>query len=295
MVGQQMDKKNIFQAPVSVIIPCYRCTDTIDRTVTSVVNQTVKPVEVILVDDGSPDETPAALKRLQQEHGEDWINVIALGKNSGVSVARNVGWEAATGEYVAFLDADDAWHSDKIAVQYDWMKAHPTVMLSGHPVVVKPKELNTEMPPAEIRAQSISKYRLLFSNVFALSSLMVKRNCPIRFDPTLRYSQDYYFSLKLILQENQAVLLNYPIGYRFNAPYGESGLTQKLKALEMDELAIYRKIWKAKYIPVILYFILCLWSIARYIKRLCVFSFQNLVRASSKPKFTSTPPMIREL
>jgi glycosyltransferase involved in cell wall biosynthesis len=263
--------------------------------VASVVNQTLKPVEVILVDDGSQDETPAMLNRLQQEHGKDWIEVIELEKNCGVSVARNVGWEAASGDYVAFLDADDAWHQDKIAVQYDWMKSCPAVMLSGHPVVVKPKKLNTESPPSVLQVRPISKYRLLFSNVLALSSLMVKRDCSVRFDPSLRYSQDYYFSLKLILQGNQAALLNYPIAYRFNAPYGESGLTQKLEALEIDELTIYYRIWKAKLISLAMYLVLCLWSVVRYAKRLCVYAVQNLGRATTKPRRVSILPMVKEL
>jgi glycosyltransferase involved in cell wall biosynthesis len=263
-------------APVSVIIPCYRCTNTIDRTVASVVNQTVKPVEIILVDDGSQDETPAALKRLQQEHGADWIKVIELDDDYGVSVARNVGWEAASGEYVAFLDADDAWHSDKIAVQYDWMEAHPTVMLSGHAVTLKPKTLNAEIPPSALQPTFISKQRLLFSNIFVMSSVMIKRDYPIRFDPSLRYSQDYYFCLEVVSQGNQAVLLNYPIAYRFNAPYGESGLTRKLYALEADELSVYRKVWQSGQIPSAIYFILYLWSLVRYIRRIYLYSLRQL-------------------
>ncbi|WP_416665947.1 glycosyltransferase family 2 protein [Egbenema bharatensis] len=269
-------------ASVTVIIPCYRCTDTIDRAVDSVVNQTVKPAEVILVDDGSNDDTPASLRRLQREQGADWIKVIELDQNSGVSVARNTGWNAASCDYVAFLDADDAWHRDKIAVQYDWMNAHPNVMLSGHPVVIKPKGLNTEKPPPEITATVIPKHRLLLSNAFALSSLMVKRDCSIRFDPSLRYSQDYYFCLEAVLQGNTAVNMNYPILYRFNAPYGESGLTKRMKALEADELSIYRKIWQSGHIHLTLYSMLCLWSFVRYVKRLCVSSVHQLARNFSQ-------------
>lgn len=271
-----MLEENQVTAPVTVIIPCYRCTDTIDRTVASVANQTLKPAEVILVDDGSNDDTPAALKRLQQEYGEQWIKVIELDDDYGVSVARNTGWEAASYDYIAFLDADDAWHRDKIAVQYAWMREHPDVMLSGHPIVIKPKTLNAETPPSELKATLISKQRLLISNVFVMSSLMVKRDCPVRFHPSLRYSQDYYFHLEVILQEEQAVVMNYPIVYRFNAPYGESGLTKKLKALEADELAVYRKVWQSKHIHVVTYFILYLWSLIRYLRRLCIYSYRQI-------------------
>ncbi|WP_416665950.1 glycosyltransferase family 2 protein [Egbenema bharatensis] len=266
------------QAPVTVIIPCYRCTDTIARTVASVANQTVKPAEVILVDDGSNDDTPAALRRLQREYGADWIKVIELDDDYGVSVARNTGWEAASYDYVAFLDSDDAWHRDKIAVQYGWMNAHPDVMLTGHSVVFKPKALNTELPPRLLTATLTSKTRLLISNHFIMSSVMVKRNCPIRFHPVLRCSQDYYFCLEVIGQGEKAVLMNYPIVYRFNAPYGERGLTKKLWTLEADELAVYRMVWQSGQISSIGYFILYLWSWIRYFRRICIYTIQQTIR-----------------
>ncbi|GAB4365086.1 MAG: hypothetical protein Kow00121_01350 [Elainellaceae cyanobacterium] len=273
-----MLEENQVTAPVTVIIPCYCCTDTIDRTVASVANQTLKPAEVILVDDGSNDDTPSALKRLQQEYGEQWIKVIELDDDYGVSVARNTGWEAASYDYIAFLDADDAWHRDKIAVQYAWMKDHPDVMLSGLPVVIKPKVLNAETPPPAVKATLISKQRLLISNLFILSSVMVKRDCPIRFHPALRYSQDYYFCLEVIIRGMQAVVLNYPVVYRFNAPYGESGLTKKLEALEADELAVYRQVWQTGQIHPFVYLILCMWSVIRYIRRIFIYTFQQLYR-----------------
>lgn len=268
--------ENRATAPVTVIIPCYRCTETIDRTVASVANQTLRPAELILVDDGSNDDTPAALRRLQQQYGKQWIKVIELDDDYGVSVARNAGWKVASYNYIAFLDSDDAWHRDKIAEQYTWMKNHPDVMLSGHRVVLKPRTLDTETPPPRVEATLISKQRLLISNVFVMSSVMIKRDCNLRFDPSLRYSQDYYFCLEVIAQGDKAVLLNYPIAYRFNAPYGESGLTKQLSVLETDELAVYRKVWQAGQIDSVTYFVLYLWSLIRYLRRIYICSFRQI-------------------
>src|SRR5690606_29412442 len=62
----------------------------------------------------------------------DWIRVVPLELNGGAAAARNAGWNSATGKYVAFLDADDTWHPQKIEVQYKWMEAHPEVGLTGH-------------------------------------------------------------------------------------------------------------------------------------------------------------------
>ncbi|HEX7588324.1 MAG TPA: glycosyltransferase, partial [Anaerolineae bacterium] len=69
---------SMIQASVSVVIPCYRCAENIARAVESVVRQTLSPAEVILVDDGSGDDTLATLRALQTRYGLAWIKVIAL-------------------------------------------------------------------------------------------------------------------------------------------------------------------------------------------------------------------------
>jgi len=121
--------------PVSVVIPCYCCEDTIERAVVSVMSQTALPGEVILVDDASPDHgrTLSKLQELQERfRDKTHIEIIALKNNSGPSVARNAGWGTATQPYIAFLDADDAWHTQKLEIQYEWMKEHPEIALTGH-------------------------------------------------------------------------------------------------------------------------------------------------------------------
>ena len=86
---------NIEYASVSTIIPCYKSTETLERAVVSVWNQTLRPKELILVDDGSPDDgaTVALMHELQNKYGKDWITIIDLGADLGVSTARNSGWE----------------------------------------------------------------------------------------------------------------------------------------------------------------------------------------------------------
>ena len=79
---------------VSVIIPCYRCASTIRRAIQSVINQTQKPAEVVLVDDASADETLVVLRELEEQY-PDWIKVIALTENKGAASARNAGWAMA--------------------------------------------------------------------------------------------------------------------------------------------------------------------------------------------------------
>ena len=97
---------------VSVIIPAYRAARTLGGAVDSVLAQTMRDYELIVVDDASPDDTP----RLVQAYGPS-VRLIRLPTNRGVSAARNAGIDVARGAWLAFLDADDAWEPEKLERQ----------------------------------------------------------------------------------------------------------------------------------------------------------------------------------
>lgn len=104
---------------VSVIMPAYNCQDTILDSVNSVINQTYSYFELIIVDDGSTDNTYKILKGFQSVP-----NIIILKSkiNKGVSSTRNIAISKARGQYIAFLDSDDTWHKDKLKIQVNIMK-----------------------------------------------------------------------------------------------------------------------------------------------------------------------------
>ena len=96
---------------ISVIIPAYNAEKFIDRSLSSVLNQTYNNIEIIVVNDGSSDSTQAIVKDFQKNNG----NIVLINKdNGGVSSARNLGIENAKGEYVVFLDADDVLLPDSL-------------------------------------------------------------------------------------------------------------------------------------------------------------------------------------
>ena len=138
-------------ALVSVVVPCYRCIATLERAVRSVAQQTQRPAELILVDDASGDGTLELLRTLQARYG-DWVRVVALPANAGAASARNAGWNVATQPYIAFLDADDAWHPRKVEIQWDYMQRHPDVALSGH--------LCRQLPPTATEADRADLTRI---------------------------------------------------------------------------------------------------------------------------------------
>lgn len=92
------------QPKVSIIVPIYNVEKYLDRCVQSLIHQTLKNIEIILVDDGSPDNCPAMCDEYAKQ--DNRIKVVHK-KNAGLGMARNSGIEVATGEFVAFVDSDD--------------------------------------------------------------------------------------------------------------------------------------------------------------------------------------------
>ncbi|WP_306054421.1 glycosyltransferase family 2 protein [Natronococcus wangiae] len=105
-------------ALVSVIIPTYNREETVSRAINSALSQTVDSVEVLVVDDGSTDDTQDVLESYDDER----VRPIYHETNRGANVARNTGIERARGKYVAFLDSDDEWRPEKLEAQLDLLE-----------------------------------------------------------------------------------------------------------------------------------------------------------------------------
>ena len=104
---------------ISVVIPSYNRKEFLKRSIDSAINQTKKPFEIIVVDDGSTDGTETMIKS-----DYDFVKFIKQ-KNKGVSAARNIGIEVSIGEWVCFLDSDDEWKKDKLEKQINSVKSNP--------------------------------------------------------------------------------------------------------------------------------------------------------------------------
>ena len=121
------------RADVSVLIPCYNSSSTIRRALLSVVRQTLRPTEIIVVDDCSTDESFLLAKEMSWElRLSTHFVVLRNDRNIGPSATRNIAWGQASCRYVAFLDSDDIWLPHKLERQYSWMLSHPEYVLSGH-------------------------------------------------------------------------------------------------------------------------------------------------------------------
>lgn len=111
---------------VAVVIPVFNRAELLPRAVESVLAQTFRPTELVVVDDGSNERYGATREKLEAA-GFRWLE---LSRNQGVAAARNAGAALTSSEWIAFLDSDDEWHSEKLARQLAWHEANPEVRIS---------------------------------------------------------------------------------------------------------------------------------------------------------------------
>ena len=182
---------------VSVVIPSYNCASYIAEAVDSVLNQTYSDWEVIVVDDGSKDNTRAVL-----EGYGDRIRYVCQ-KNQGVSIARNHGIQLARGEFVAFLDADDFFLPDKLAAQIAMFERQPRlgIVHSGWRKVNSKGEFLQDVKPWQNVPKLDLEMWLRWKPVLP-SAMMFRRQWLERaggFDPRFPPAEDTDLALRLAL------------------------------------------------------------------------------------------------
>lgn len=182
---------------VSVVIPAFNAAWCVARAVDSVLNQSFRDFELIVVNDGSTDRTAEVLAG----YGE-MLRVFDQ-PNGGLSSARNAGIAAATGRYVAFLDADDWWLPDKLARQVEWMEARPELVFCSTSTRVLTPE-GDAFPDWRCGHERGSPLERIFSaNAHVAgsgSAVLVRREALTRaggFDETLRSLEDIDMWMRL--------------------------------------------------------------------------------------------------
>jgi teichuronic acid biosynthesis glycosyltransferase TuaG len=156
---------------VSVIMPAYNSERCIAGAIASVREQTYANWEVVVIDDGSQDTTVAILVELQQQ--DNRIRILRLETNQGVANARNVGIQAARGQYLAFLDSDDRWLPEKLRVQTEFMQRTGAAFTFSRYRRVE----RGGIPGKEVAVPDRVDYReLLKKNVIGCLTVMIDRN-----------------------------------------------------------------------------------------------------------------------
>lgn len=245
------NKQTFTNGLVSVIIPVYNAEKFIGETVESVIAQTYKNIEIVIVDDCSKDSSEIIIKRLKSTYS----NIIyqRCENNHGAAVARNTALKIAKGQYVAFLDSDDLWQPTKIEKQINLLKAKnlsfcytAIEMINDIGEVIKSKRNVIEL---------IDYNFLLKNTMIVTSSVIIDRIALGDFQMPLRRSgQDYATWLMLLRKGVVACGINKPlVKYRIS---NNSLSSNKLKSIGQvwDIQVKEEKIAKVKALFNVVYF-----------------------------------------
>jgi teichuronic acid biosynthesis glycosyltransferase TuaG len=261
--------------PVSVVIPCYKAGSFLSRAVDSVLSQSLLPREVILIDDASPDGgvTKGLIQKLVSQIPlvRPGINAISiyLHKNGGPGDARNAGWEKATQSWIAFLDADDIWDHQKLALQYQSLRMNPSIDLLAHKSQFVNNSSSIEKRKTQVDSIALRKIDLqsmLVSNLFPARSVMLKKEISLRF-PSRKESEDYSLWLKIIAHGYDVRLMDCVLAYTFRSEFSKGGYSGDLWAQEKRELHTFLSFYKDGHISISLFLLVVLWSLLKFMRR----------------------------
>jgi glycosyltransferase involved in cell wall biosynthesis len=223
-----MDKFNDINslAPilVSIIIPTYNRVNLLEETLKSILNQSYSNTEIIVVSDGSTDNTHECIEKLADRR----IKFIDIGYNSKLPAkVRNTGLKAVQGSYIAFCDDDDLWKSDKIEKQvYALQHSKANLCFTNFSFLEGDKIINNDFKILQRRilsplVSSGFKSIMLFTNIIVTSSVMIKRDALVKgfsFDenPFLRASEDYDFWIRILAKNKTLYLKDNLVTYRIH-------------------------------------------------------------------------------
>ena len=156
--GGSMDK-------ISVIIPIHNSSKYLKECLDSVVKQTYKNLEILIINDNSTDNSINIIKRYKDPR----IKVINLKETSGAAIARNKGIEKATGEFITFIDSDDYWVLDKIEKQLKFIKENDYVFIYSNYLYLKNNKRHIAKVPSKLTYEDALKNTAIFTSTVMLN------------------------------------------------------------------------------------------------------------------------------
>ena len=226
---------------VSIIIPCYNASRYIKETINSVLAQAYQNFEIIVINDGSTDQSSEIIKTIKH----DRIHLVEQ-ENQGVSFSRNNGIALAKGEFIVFLDADDILHPNFLERRIFTLKKSAAIACASSVVLVAGKGNKIEENKKHFAANKSSQI-LKFNDgiVTCPSSYLFKtefiKKHKITFNKNLQSSADKYFLLEVLKYGDITIIDSSPMYYRV---LGDSMSHKITKNLLRDQIAFYYEIKK---------------------------------------------------
>lgn len=193
---------------ISVVIPFYNAEPFFSEVYESICSQTIQPLEIIVVIDGYSEKAETFLKQYNN------IKVVTPTENGGPARARNLGVSNATGELIAFIDADDKWEANKLEKQLEFLAQHPE--FSACHTGIKTFNNNEIISTFNDKSFSLTMSEVLTACHVLPTSLMIKKSAfdAIKgFDPKIRCSEDQEFTIRLINNDLKIGFLAEPLSY----------------------------------------------------------------------------------
>lgn len=225
---------------ISVVIPAYNAETTISETIASVQNQTFSDIEIIIINDGSTDQT----LNIVQNFTDPRIKVFSY-ENGGLPVARNRGIDRATGEFISFIDADDLWTPDKLEKQLASLKANSKAAVAYSWTQTIDRQGNLLHRYNSIFLEGDVYSELLVNNFIGNGSNILVRQEAIstvgKFDPKLKSCEDWDFYIRLAAKYHFVVVPNWQILYRLSS----TTMTSKIDIMEISGIAVIEKAYQS--------------------------------------------------
>lgn len=264
---------------ISVIIPMFNSSKTIIKVLDSVRNQTALEYikEVIVVNDGSTDDSLEKVKKYQKTYTEIPIKLINQ-KNQGVSKARNVGLKQAKGEYIALLDSDDVWQKNKIERQMQILEKHPDIYFLGASSINKPLRLFFWKKITGL--YKANPKDICWISFPVTSSVIFKRtviNDIGYFNEKRMYSEDIEYFQRFFKKYNYYYLgeklVEMNIGKKY---FGQIGLTSNLREMHLGRQYNLYLLYKQNIISYKFYIFMKIFNEFKYFRRLVLRKIQKM-------------------
>ena len=262
---------------VSVIVPVYNSGNVCVRAIESVLEQTHFVSEIIVVDDGSSDESAKILRNHFYTSAVP-IQIHSI-VNRGAAGARNFGLTKATSAWVAFLDSDDAWAPRKTEAQFEVIRGHPSLCLIGS--LTNMQVFSRNRSRKYERVIPIFLYNLLFKNYFQTSTVIAKRDVLVElggFPEGRRYAEEGDLFMRIAARHHCFLLNEVLVDYAGGKPgFGVAGLSANLWRMEQGEITNIVAVWRRRDAGFWITAFAFGFSILKFIRRLLIRLFQRLI------------------
>ena len=252
---------------VSVIIPVFNAEKSIVSTLKSVLEQSHKCYEIVIINDGSTDRSAELAEDYLSNASVDYKIIHQF--NKGVSIARNNGIYASKGKYIAFLDSDDRWYPEKLEKQLNLVEQYDFVCCdrfngktaSGH--------------------KTIRFSNLFIKNPICTSTVLINKGVLMTtgvFNPNYRYCEDLDLWFRILLKTPCCMICEKLVAYGTNdSKYNLEGLSSKLITMEKGELRVLYGLYSNGDIVAFKWVIASIWSLLKFIRRAIIVQLYRVI------------------